>query len=587
MTTYYGFVIKTALQSAWALASVLLSAVTIEAGAVTSGPVSELRLQSDYVPLPIRLQGDSLNRDIRSIRVLGKVPPEGDGVGEIWLDTRLAELNAFGDVVKRIGPEATPIRVELRYVATGAGQTTNHAIDLRDSRASRGFRLYDLVFPGGALGGRLKLVLGTATLGPHRLLAYGQAPLKEERNAGALGHILPLYGNPPITSALPDAPLGRELDLSGDYVGLDGRIHRLEVRGRAGGGGKLAFDPNCLTFDSFGEGVMTTLMGYQRHEITLKQAEGDDPLGLGRRRYWAIPKGARNTNRVAVVLGRTEAGPHRILVYRDDRVAFIVPAHLADRRRQEIGASEFAGVSTGEQQAIADLRQAAGHSFHCRIESRQVVALNFTGDTERVPSAGVLARLPHLHSIHFGGGRFPAAGLADLRQLTQLRDLFFCGTEFQAEGLATLKDFRQLESLTFYDCRGITDEGVRHLAGLTGLKSLSFYSERRHRQPDAERCVTDAGVAHLKRLVRLEHLDLFGHDLSDASVEFLTAMTALQDLALSGHGFTDAGLNGLANLPKLRQLRLFETAVTTNGVARLKRRLPGLQIAAWDRDGQG
>ena len=55
-------------------------------------------------------------------------------------------------------------------------------------------------------------------------------------------------------------------------------------------------------------------------------------------------------------------------------------------------------------------------------------------------------------------------------------------------------------------------------------------------------------------------------------------------LALSGHGFTDAGLGGLARLAKLRSLRLFETGVTTNGVAVLKRQLPQLQVEAWGRD---
>jgi len=61
-------------------------------------------------------------------------------------------------------------------------------------------------------------------------------------------------------------------------------------------------------------------------------------------------------------------------------------------------------------------------------------------------------------------------------------------------------------------------------------------------------------------------------------------MTDLQELALSGHGFTDAGLGRLAQLPKLRSLRLFETGVTTNGVAVLKRQSPQLQLQAWGRD---
>jgi len=151
--------------------------------------------------------------------------------------------------------------------------------------------------------------------------------------------------------------------------------------------------------------------------------------------------------------------------------------------------------------------------------------------------------------------------------------------------LASLNDLSQMESLTFYNCRGITDEGVSHLVGLTGLKILSFYSEQLHRPPAAQWRITDAGVAHLKRLVRLEDMNLFGHDLSDASVGILSAMTELRKLALSGHGLNDAGLGGLFRPFKLRELRLFESAVTTNGVARVKARLPQLQIEAWSRGG--
>jgi len=333
--------------------------VTPEAGSVVTGAVSDLRLESAYLPLAMRLEGDPLKREVHSVRLTGNVPTKGDGAGEIWLDTRLADLNAFGDVVRRVGPEPAPIRVELRYVATNTGQSTNNPTGFgprADSKASRGFRLYDLVFPGGALGSRLQLVLGTASLGPHRLLAYGPAPSIQEPYLKKPGHIVELVGNPPIRSALPDAPLGREVDLTGYYTVVDGRIRRLEVQGKPGGAGKLAFDPNRITFDPFGEPVMFTMMGYPRHEITFKPAEDADPLGQGRSLYWAVSKDAKDTNRVAVVLGQTEIGPHRVLLYRGDQVAFIVPAHLTNRRRQEIDASGLASLSTGEQKAIADLR---------------------------------------------------------------------------------------------------------------------------------------------------------------------------------------------------------------------------------------
>jgi hypothetical protein len=120
------------------------------------------------------------------------------------------------------------------------------------------------------------------------------------------------------------------------------------VRGTPGGDGGLVLDPNYITFDYFGEPVMFTLMGYQPHEITLKPVAETDPLGEGRRLYQAISKDPKNTNRVSVVLGKSEAGPHRILLHRGDQLMFIVPAFLADRRRHEIETAEHAGLPTGE-----------------------------------------------------------------------------------------------------------------------------------------------------------------------------------------------------------------------------------------------
>jgi WD40 repeat protein len=582
--------------------------VAPEAQAILSGAVTAVRLESDYVPLAIQFKRDPAHREIRSFRIVGKVPPAGDGEGEVWLDTRPADLNAFGDVQRRVGPEPAPVRVELRYLATGANRGADDPF--ADSRASAGFRSYELVLPGGALSGSLRLVLGTAQLGPHRLLVSGSVgseerlqqegtvyrvrpgsnvqelvPPPDRRPQPAPSHILRLHGDPPITSALPDAPLGDTIDLSGYYTGSDGRIRRLGVTGTPGGAGGLVLDPNYITFDYFGEPLMSTAMGYQPHEITLKPVASADPLGQGRRLYQAISKDPNNTNRVGVVLGKTETGPHRILLYRGDQLMFIVPAFLADRRRHEIDTAQHAGLSTDEQQAIAELRRTVGYGFHCQIEAHHAVALYLPGDKAHVPPEGVLARLPHLRSVGFTGGRFPAPALADLGRLPQLKSLWFSGAEFERDGLARLKELNQLESLTFRDCRGITDDNLRHLAGLTNLNRLSFYTEETlRRPPDRGQCLTDAGLAQLKRLTRLEYLDLFGHDLSDASVPILAGMTELQELALSGHGFTDTGLGGLAGLKKLGNLRLFGTAVTTNGVATLKSRLPQLEVDVMGRD---
>ena len=127
-----------------------------------------------------------------------------------------------------------------------------------------------------------------------------------------------------------------------------------------------------------------------------------------------------------MVLGRTAIGPHQVLLYRGDQVAFIVPAHLAARRSQETSAAELTSVSVGDQQAVADLRQSTGYGFHCQVEKGNVVGLNFFSSKKgSFPPEGVLARLPHLVSIHFGGGQFPRAGLVDLNRLARLCSLSF------------------------------------------------------------------------------------------------------------------------------------------------------------------
>ena len=94
---------------------------------VAYGTGSEIRLESDYVPLAIRFPAEPSHRELHSVRLAGHVPPEGDGAGEIWLDTRVAHLNSFGDAVQRIGPEPASVRVEFRFLTKGLGEKENQA----------------------------------------------------------------------------------------------------------------------------------------------------------------------------------------------------------------------------------------------------------------------------------------------------------------------------------------------------------------------------------------------------------------------------------------------------------------------------
>lgn len=97
---------------------------------------------------------------------------------------------------------------------------------------------------------------------------------------------------------------------------------------------------------------------------------------------------------------------------------------------------------------------------------------------------------------------------------------------------------------------GITDEGLRHLAGLPGLKRLYL----------SRTSISDAGLAHLGSLRELEYLNLYGTQVSSA------------------------GLEHLKPLPRLRQLYLWQTQVTeAQAAAFATAKMDEAQIKEWKR----
>lgn len=75
--------------------------------------------------------------------------------------------------------------------------------------------------------------------------------------------------------------------------------------------------------------------------------------------------------------------------------------------------------------------------------------------------------------------------------------------------LAMLQQFAHLDRLHLP--AAITDEGLRHVAGLTGLEKLDIQYTQ----------VTDAGLEHLRGLTSLVQLYVHGSQVSDAGIEKL------------------------------------------------------------------
>lgn len=96
-------------------------------------------------------------------------------------------------------------------------------------------------------------------------------------------------------------------------------------------------------------------------------------------------------------------------------------------------------------------------------------------------------------------GYLDAEGLQGLRQLQQLQGLIIAEyEEFDGTGLAQLKELPSLTRLDVNNC-GITEEGIKEIASLTGLQHLSL-----------EGCVniSDKSLEALASLEKLQRLDV-------------------------------------------------------------------------------
>jgi hypothetical protein len=140
----------------------------------------------------------------------------------------------------------------------------------------------------------------------------------------------------------------------------------------------------------------------------------------------------------------------------------------------------------------------------------------------------------------------------------------------------------------------VTDAGVKHLAGHTGLEWLELaYTKtsdagvaslaratRLNRLNLEHTQVTDAALETIQAFRDLEILDLSGTRVTDAGLGRLSSLTKLKELWLGGAQITDAGLEHLQGLKRLETLDVQGTQVTVEGFQKLKKSLPALKVAA-------
>ncbi len=93
----------------------------------------------------------------------------------------------------------------------------------------------------------------------------------------------------------------------------------------------------------------------------------------------------------------------------------------------------------------------------------------------------------------------------------------------------------------------MTDEILAEVARVDGIVGLHL---------NGSRGVTDNGLRHLAGMPRLKRLDISGTSITDRGLDVLRHLPGLQNLSLAGTAITDAGASELANCPALVRLDL-------------------------------
>jgi 5-hydroxyisourate hydrolase-like protein (transthyretin family) len=180
----------------------------------------------------------------------------------------------------------------------------------------------------------------------------------------------------------------------------------------------------------------------------------------------------------------------------------------------------------------------------------------FLMDAAKVTDAGIenLKGLAKLKRIHVSNAGIGDGALAVFAGLPHLEMLSLQGNSFTDAGLRHLARMKHLRSLWIgMNRKPLSETGVQHLAGLTGLTDLTLYVP-----------MTDAGVAALKDLKALQslHTGTDNDPLTDASADVLAGLPKLRRLQVYSSQFSAEAVERLARLPELKDLSVGSSAIS-------------------------
>jgi hypothetical protein len=183
----------------------------------------------------------------------------------------------------------------------------------------------------------------------------------------------------------------------------------------------------------------------------------------------------------------------------------------------------------------------------------------------------LLAELEKLTSLNCGNWpEFDDSVLESVKRLSQLKSLGINACAVTDRGVELISEMRQIESL-YFNSGYLTDSIWDHLGRLPHLVKLELVLNHN---------LTGKGLSKL-RGTRIAELSITGcPNLADQALAELASLERLRGLNLSGTRITDIGLGHLEGLG-LVHLEVKDTAVTRNGIEKLRMALPSCEIV-WD-----
>ncbi len=227
--------------------------------------------------------------------------------------------------------------------------------------------------------------------------------------------------------------------------------------------------------------------------------------------------------------------------------------------------------------------------------ARSITSLQVNASELTDAGLRLFREFPLLHDLALHNFRNSGAGFKDWSgwELASLNLRTQAG--FADDNLKFLKDMPKLGNITLAG-PAVTDNGVRHLQGVSTMQDVNLYFTR----------VTDAGIAALESLPNIEYLRVQSEGsptvtrecltsaakmkklrclvldvpLRDADIPLLVIHDNLGEIVMNCQSpeFTDAGLTALTGLKSLNSLGLNGTRATPDGVRKFKAARPTVNL---------